>query len=163
MVSRLVHYLLLIAVAAWLGGCAEFGFRSGQDDDVMSQTLPPKPREPRRRSETVPPPPPPKPPVREEKVDAVVTAPPAVQSLLSKAVAQHRDGNNAAAATTVERAIRIAPRYPDSYYLLAQIKLEQGQTGQARSLARKALALGADGELKNQAEDLIELCNRLES
>jgi Tfp pilus assembly protein PilF len=99
--------------------------------------------------------------MKERKVDQVVAAPHTVDSLLNKAAKQRRSGNLTAAVATIERAIRIAPRYPGSYYMLADIRLEQGSNSQARSLAGKALALGAQGELKQQAEDLIATCDRL--
>ena len=129
----------------------------------MGQELPPKPREARKKYGDVEQAykPAPAPVIKEREVDEVVSAPPAVDSLLKKAASQRRAGNETAAAATIERAIRIAPRYPTSYYMLADIRLEQGRTSQARSLANKALALGAEGELKTQAENLIAMCDRM--
>jgi len=159
----MLRALLPVLLAVVLSGCAQFGDSSAPveepNQDIMSQTLPPKARDTMYRDQAPPPPQVSRPAVEQPAEDAVVTAPPAVQSLLDKAVSQRRAGEVDAAVATVERAIRLAPRYPGSYYLLADIRFEQGQTAQARSLAQKSLALGADGELKRRVEDLIASCD----
>lgn len=85
------------------------------------------------------------------KVDEVINASPAVDSLLIQATQQEQAGNTRAAINTLERAIRIAPRYPTSYYRLAKLRYQQGNYQQAASLAQKALSLGAAGELREQS------------
>lgn len=89
------------------------------------------------------------------EVDDAVTLSPVVNSLLKQAQAQQSSGNNQAAIHTLERAIRIAPRYPESYYRLAELRYQQGNYQQATSLAQKALSLGASGELRQQSLLLI--------
>lgn len=94
-------------------------------------------------------------------VDNVVTLSPAVSKLLQQAEVQQQSGSNTgnynAAIATLERAIRIAPRYPESYYRLAKIRFQQGSYAQALSLAQKAISLGASGNLKQQSLSLIAI------
>ena len=89
-------------------------------------------------------------------VDNVAQAPAAVTALLKRAQQQRRDGNQQAAAASLERAIRIAPRYPESYFRLGELRYQQEIYDQARSLAEKALSLGADLWLRRQAQSLAE-------
>jgi len=89
-------------------------------------------------------------------VDDVAQAPAAVTALLERAQQQQRDGNEQAAAASLERAIRIAPRYPESYFRLGELRYQQGIYDQARSLAEKALSLGADWWLRREAEALVD-------
>jgi len=90
------------------------------------------------------------------QVDDSVKASPAVISLLDRAEQQQKDGNNAAAVGSLERAIRIAPRYPETYYRLGELRYQEGNYSQARSLGQKTLSLGATGWLLDQAKRLIE-------
>ncbi|MFT4837356.1 MAG: tetratricopeptide (TPR) repeat protein [Psychromonas sp.] len=60
-----------------------------------------------------------------------------------------------AAASSLERAIRIAPRFPESYYRLGELRYQEGVYNQAVLLAQKALRLGAAGMLRRQAQDLV--------
>lgn len=89
------------------------------------------------------------------KVDEVAKISPAVSSLLSQANTQQQAGNHQAAISTLERAIRVAPRYPESYYRLASIHFQQGNYQQAATLAQKAISLGASGRLREQSLSLI--------
>jgi len=89
-------------------------------------------------------------------VAEVAQAPDAVTALLARAEQQQRNGNNSAAAVSLERAIRIAPRYPESYYLLGKLRFAQGSYNQAQALAQKAISLGATGWLLRQAQKLIK-------
>jgi len=88
-------------------------------------------------------------------VDSVAKAPPALFSLLQRAQRQEQDGDNRAAASSLERAIRIAPRYPGSYYQLGELRYREGAYRKAASLAQKTLSLGAEGRLREQAKDLL--------
>jgi tetratricopeptide (TPR) repeat protein len=158
MTVRLILAFMMLAVVS---ACSSY---NSSTTGVMGQSLPAKPREERKKygdvesqRKAAP-----APVMKQRKVDEVVAAPPAVDSLLNKAASQRRSGNLTAAVATIERAIRIAPRYPGSYYMLGDIRLEQGRSSQARSLAGKSLALGAEGELKQQAENLIALCDQME-
>ncbi len=89
-------------------------------------------------------------------VDNAAKAPAAVISLLKRAQQQENQGDQQAAAASLERAIRIAPRYPESYFRLGELRYKQGLYEQARSLGQKALSLGADWFLRRQAQSLVE-------
>ena len=89
-------------------------------------------------------------------VDETAEAPAAVIALLERAQQQERNGDEQAAVASLERAIRIAPRYPESYFRLGELRYKQGSYDQARSLAQKTLSLGADWWLRSQAQSLVE-------
>lgn len=89
-------------------------------------------------------------------VDEVSKVSPALQSLLNSALQQQQQGDLNAAIVSLERAIRIAPRYPESYYQLGVIRYEQGQYNLAKSLAQKALSLGATDTLQTQSLQLAK-------
>ena len=89
-------------------------------------------------------------------VDHVAQAPAAVVTLIDKAEQQLNKGDENAAVLSLERAIRIAPRYPESYYRLGKLRFDQSHYDQARALAQKAISLGASGWLRWQAERLVE-------
>lgn len=100
----------------------------------------------------------PQPPVvqsQETPVDRAAKAPSAVVSLFKRAEQQAQNGDSKAAASSLERAIRMAPRFPESYYRLGELRYQEGAYNQAASLAQKALRLGAEGMLRRQAEDLV--------
>jgi len=90
------------------------------------------------------------------QVDDTAQAPAAVISLMKRADKQVSSGDNRGAIASLERAIRIAPRYPETYYRLGERYFYQGNYKQARSLAEKSITLGADWLLRRQAESLIE-------
>jgi tetratricopeptide (TPR) repeat protein len=90
------------------------------------------------------------------EVDEAVKVSPAVTSLLDRAAQQEKEGNQSAAIGSIERAIRIAPRYPESYYRLGELRYKQGNYSQARSMGQKSLSLGASGWLRNQSLKLID-------
>ncbi|WP_372880725.1 tetratricopeptide repeat protein [Psychromonas sp.] len=96
---------------------------------------------------------------QEAPVSSVAKAPSAVVALLQRAEQQEREGNNRAAVSSLERAIRIAPRYPESYYRLGELRYKEGSYSQAASLAQKTLSLGAEGMLRSLAKALIEKAN----
>lgn len=89
-------------------------------------------------------------------VDNAAKAPAAVLSLLERAQQQENKGDEQAAVATLERAIRIAPRYPESYFRLGELRYKQGDYAQARSLGQKVLSLGADWRLRKQVQSLLE-------
>lgn len=93
---------------------------------------------------------------RAPEVDLVNTASATVISLLDVAEQHQKSGDTAAAINTLERAIRIAPRFPESYYRLAEIRYEQMNYHQANSLAQKAISLGASGTIRTQSLKLID-------
>jgi tetratricopeptide (TPR) repeat protein len=93
--------------------------------------------------------------VEPPKVDSVAVISPAVQTLLAQAETQLAEENINAAIDSLERAIRIAPRYPESYYRLGLVYFMQGNFKQARSLAQKSISLGANGKIREQAIKMI--------
>lgn len=97
-----------------------------------------------------------KPQPKPAAIDSVVEAPVAVTKLINQAEQQVNTGNEQAAATSLERAIRIAPRFPDSYYHLAEIRYRQGRYSLAKSFAQKSISLGAKGWVRWQAERLVD-------
>jgi len=85
--------------------------------------------------------------VNTSKVNEVATAPQAVLSLVERSQVLGNNEDYKGATFLLERAIRIAPRYPNSYYQLAEVRHLEGRQTQARSLAQKALSLGAQDDL----------------
>ena len=81
---------------------------------------------------------------------------PAAQELVAKAKRYSGSGDGASALRYLERAQRISPRAPQVYLAMAEVRLLQGETGQARQLANKALSLvGDDDDLRQAAELFI--------
>ncbi len=99
--------------------------------------------------------------VQPKQVSTAADAPQVVINLLGKAKQQYEDGENANAMATVERAIRIAPRYAPSYYQLAVLKFEGFAYQRAKVLADKAISLGASDQILSLAKDLIKQSNQL--
>lgn len=89
------------------------------------------------------------------KVDSVAAISPAVQTLLTQAETQLAEEKINEAMNSLQRAIRIAPRYPESYYRLGVVYFMQGNFKQARALAQKSVSLGANGKIREQALKLI--------
>jgi len=139
-----IKKLVLLSAFAFLTGCqtiASLGTHTDQvaNDPVIDQKLTVKQQK-----------------MKLAEVDDVSAVSPAVSSLLLQAERQHDAGNIKASISSLERAIRIAPRFPESYYRLGALHLEEGHYSQARSLAQKAISLGASGEVRQQALALIE-------
>lgn len=63
----------------------------------------------------------------------------AVLALLTTAQQQQSSGNYNGAASSLERAQRIAPREPQVFYRLAEVRLAQGDASQAEQLAQRGL------------------------
>ena len=72
---------------------------------------------------------------------------PAVIALLETASLQRQKGALSSAQSSLERAQRIAPRDPQVYYQLADVRWRQGQFLQAEQLALKGVAV-AGGQPK---------------
>lgn len=64
----------------------------------------------------------------------------AVLALLTTAKQQQGSGDFNGAASSLERAQRIAPREPQVLYRLAEVRLAQGDAGQAEQLAQRGLS-----------------------
>ncbi|MFZ0257245.1 MAG: tetratricopeptide repeat protein [Gammaproteobacteria bacterium] len=85
-----------------------------------------------------------------------VPATPVVVALLDAADRQKQAGELPAAAASLERALRIEPRNPETWYQLAVIRFGQGHLDQAEQLARKAEALaGGDNVARARSWHLI--------
>ncbi len=122
----------------------------GQDTNQPPVTSTPEVKaEPKSESKTVQ-------KVKPKPVDDTAKAPAAVAALLDRAKRQESNGDYQAAVASLERAIRIAPRYPESYYRLGELRFKQGLYSQARSLGHKTLSLGADWWLRRQAQSLVD-------
>lgn len=70
--------------------------------------------------------------------------PPAVAALEAEIEARIRDGNYADASALLERAIRIQPKNPELWHVLADVRLKQQQEGLAEDLAKKSNLLVKD-------------------
>ena len=80
---------------------------------------------------------------------------PAAQELVAKAKRYSGSGDSVSALRYLERAQRISPRAPQVYLAMAEVRLQQGETRQARQLANKALSLVGDDEDLRQATELF--------
>lgn len=138
---KIIKYLCLVSLPWFLTACGSIPTPSSGDKaaETSSQSKPVQTgqREP-------------------APVDAIAQAPAAVLSLMKRAEQQSNSGDHNAAIASLERAIRIAPRYPETYYRLGEQYFSQGRYNQARSLAEKSIILGADWLLRQQAESLIK-------
>ncbi len=76
-----------------------------------------------------------------------MTASPAVLALENDVEGNLKSGNYAEAAASLERAIRIQPKNPELWHVLAEVRLKQQQPGLAEDLAKKSNLLA-----KNNAE-----------
>jgi Tfp pilus assembly protein PilF len=90
------------------------------------------------------------------KINETATAPQAVLSLIERSLQQLNNDDLKGAGRSLERAIRITPRYPESYYYLAKVRYLEGRYKQARSLAKKALSLGAQDSLLESVLVLLD-------
>ena len=89
--------------------------------------------------------------------DAQTTTHPAVLALLSEATRQESSGDLEVAAAKLERALRIEPRNAVLWHHLAAVRLRQGQTQLAVSLAQKSNSFAArDAELVERNQRIIE-------
>ncbi|RTE64641.1 tetratricopeptide repeat protein [Amphritea opalescens] len=80
-------------------------------------------------------------PVPNNSAPVVSDSNPAVVALLDGAREQQKQGEYRTAQSSLERAQRIAPRDPQVYFQLADLRRQQGQYLQAEQLALKGLTL----------------------
>ncbi len=66
-----------------------------------------------------------------------------VLSLLTVSRDQESRGDLGGASSSLERAMRIAPREPQVFYRLAQVRLAQGNAAQAEQMAQRGLSFAA--------------------
>ncbi len=76
----------------------------------------------------------------------------ATENLRAQAASALAAGQSANAERLLDRALRIAPGEPDTYYQLAELKLRLGDAGRALQLARKALTLQPGPELQDKLQ-----------
>ena len=69
------------------------------------------------------------------------SAPPAVAALENDIEAQFKGRNYGDAAAQIDRALRIQPKNPELWHVLAEIRLRQNQPGLAEDLAKKSNSL----------------------
>ncbi len=100
--------------------------------------------------------------VNANKVSEAVSAPQAVLSLIERSQVQRNNEDYKGATSSLERAIRIAPRYPNSYYHLAEVRHIEGRNTQSHSLLKKALTLGAQDDLLESILVLLAKINESE-
>lgn len=77
----------------------------------------------------------------------------ATDDLRAQAKLASRTGDYDKAERLLNRALRIAPREPLSYYELAELKLKQHQPGSALQMARKGLSLQPVGRIAKKLQD----------
>ncbi len=104
---------------------------------VATPALPALPDEPAPAVAEAPPQSPALTPLPEPKVFNL-TAPPAVLALESDIESNLKAGSYADAAASLERAIRIQPKNPELWHVLAEVRLKQQQPGLAEDLAKKS-------------------------
>lgn len=74
---------------------------------------------------------------QDEQLDGPVLA------LLTVSRDQESRGDLGGASSSLERAMRIAPREPQVFYRLAQVRLAQGDAAQAEQMAQRGLSFAA--------------------
>jgi hypothetical protein len=90
------------------------------------------------------------------------SAPPAVLALQTDIEGHIKSGSYADAAGSLERAIRIQPKNPELWHVLAEVRLKQNQPGLAEDLAKKSNLLAKNNaELVRSNWNLIAEARRL--
>lgn len=136
-----MHRVLALVAVLILAGCAT------QRTSFPPPEGPASSETPRPERPQPPEPSPQKPKPKPEKMPprtAAEASSPAVMSLMNTADTLARNGNMDRAAATLERALSIEPRNPFIYSRLASVKLAEGETDQAESMARKSNSVAGD-------------------
>lgn len=90
-----------------------------------------------------------------------MSAPPAVLALETDVLSSMNSAKYADAASTLERAIRIQPKNPELWNVLAKVRLRQHQPGLAEDLAKKSNVLAkSNTDLIRSNWDLIAQARR---
>jgi tetratricopeptide (TPR) repeat protein len=79
----------------------------------------------------------------------------AVAALLERAARELEHHHLDAAAATLERALRLAPRNPELWQQLAEVRLLQGELQQAEAMAVKSNQLAKDTRVRVRNAELI--------
>lgn len=80
----------------------------------------------------------------------------AVSSLLKSAEVAYAEQRYESSASFAERAIRVSPRSPQAYFMLAQIRFAQAQIELSQTLSKKAQSLAQDLELRNAITEFMQ-------
>lgn len=83
---------------------------------------------------------------------------PAAQRMRQLASAEGEKGEYKRAIALLERALRISPRDPETYYQLARNHLLMDDPAQALQLAQRGLSLKPVPELRSRLEQLLDDC-----
>jgi predicted Zn-dependent protease len=96
-----------------------------------------------------------------EPKEFLMDAPAAVLALETEVQNNMKSGSYGDAAATLERAIRIQPRNPELWHVLAKVRLNQQQPGLAEDLAKKSNLLAkSNAELVRSNWDIIAQARR---
>ena len=85
----------------------------------------------------------------------------AMGALLDLAIDAMEEGQLEEAGQQLSRALRINPVEPAVYYYMARLRQQQGDLGQARQLASRALSLGPSQSLESEIESLLTSLERM--
>jgi Flp pilus assembly protein TadD len=78
-------------------------------------------------------------------------------ALLEQARNQRAAGNTAQATASIERALRLDPNNAELWVERGELALQTGSTGQAATMARKALSLaGSNSSVSARAQRLLQ-------
>lgn len=83
---------------------------------------------------------------------------PAAKRMRQLASAEGEKGDYKRAIALLERALRISPRDPETYYELARNHLLMDEASQALQLAQRGLSLKPVPELRRRLEQLVDDC-----
>ena len=83
---------------------------------------------------------------------------PAAKRMRQLASAEGEKGDYKRAIALLERALRISPRDPETYYELARNHLLMDDAAQALQLAQRGLSLKPVPELRGRLEQLVDDC-----
>ncbi len=80
--------------------------------------------------------------------------------LIKQAEEKYNQGEYPSAAALAERALRIQPKSPSIYHLLAETRFKMGLIGEAKQLALRGKSFTSAGsELQTKLNDLLALIN----
>ncbi len=97
-------------------------------------------------------------PQQSVKVNKAPSSLPAAKRMRQLASAEGEKGDYRRAVTLLERALRISPRDPETYYELARMHLLLENTEQALQLAERGLSLNPSASQRTRLERLVDAC-----
>lgn len=148
--GRIFRRIIGLTLLLGLGACAPLARRGSAPAPAPAPsqtTTAPTQSTPRQSAPPVPAPTPP--------------SSPAVVALLAQAKHERRAGHLERSDAALERALHIEPRNPRTWYRMAQVRLEEGNSAQAEAFALKCIRLSrADRRLQARAWALIASARR---